>query len=341
MKNILLLMILSSFLQVCGQPINPKKTFTIMSYNVENLFDTIDNPEKSDEEYLPSSKLQWNTEKYFAKINKIAKVIKSIHSEELPEIISLIEIENKAVLEDLISKTELKNSCYKIVHYDSPDPRGVDVGLLYRSDEFKVIKSFPIKISFNGDTAYKTRDILYVKGLMGKSDTLHIFVNHWKSRNSKDEETELKRIFEASVLRQKVDSIQNSCKNAKIVITGDFNDEPTNKSLSETLKAGNTTDAPSFNMLYNMMYDKKLKAEGTYFYRSEWSMLDNIIVSYPLINAAKGTYKTNYNSSVIFKQDWMLYTDKNGNKVPNRTFAGEKYTGGISDHLPIYIELIK
>lgn len=312
-----------------------------MSYNVENLYDTIDNDHVDDAEFLPESRKDWNTEKYFNKLNNIAKVIKAVNDIEYPEIVSLVEVENYRVVFDLVNKTNLKKANYGIVQYQSADPRGVGVALIYRKDAFKLLTSKPFSVIYNEEKHQATRHILYVKGLIDKNDTIHILVNHWKSRRGKDEETEIKRIKTASIVRHIVDSLQKGNKDSRIVIMGDFNDEPTNISLNDTLRAGNKKVNWSKGELYNLMYDRKLNKEGTTFYRSGWSMLDNIIVSYPMITTKKPIYKATWTSGNILKKDFMLKEDKNGFKIPLRTFEGKKYMNGYSDHLPVYVILKK
>ena len=331
------------FLIICAlsNAQNKDNTYTIMSYNVENLYDTIDNDHVDDAEFLPESRKDWNTEKYFNKLNNIARVIKAVNDVEYPEIVSLIEIENYRVVFDLINKTNLKKANYGIVQYKSADPRGVGVALIYRKDAFKLVTSKPFSIVYNEGQIQTTRHILYVKGLIDKNDTIHILVNHWKSRRGKDEETENKRIKSASIVRHIVDSLQMRNKDARIVILGDFNDEPTNISLADTLRAGNKKTNLSKGELYNLMYDRKLNKDGTTFYRSGWSMLDNIIVSYSVITSKKSIYKATWSSGYILKKDFMLKTDKNGFQVPLRTFEGKKYMNGYSDHLPVYMILKK
>ncbi|MCK4661525.1 MAG: endonuclease [Bacteroidales bacterium] len=316
--------------------------FTIVSYNIENLFDTINDPDKLDEDFTPNGKYKWTSKRYNIKINKIAKVLQSINSAELPEIIGLVEIENKEVLKDLISNKNLIKGKYEIISEESPDRRGIDVAILYRKDEFKYITHKAIPVSYPFSPNSRTRDILYVKGVASQIDTFHIFVNHWSSRRGGQEKSEIKRIHSAKILRNSIDSIFKLNLNSKIIIIGDFNDNPTNKSIFYILKANNKRKNYEPTELYNLLYDKHDTINtGTYLYKNNWDMLDNLIVSQSLLKTSKGYY-TNYNGGHIYKPIWICYTNKNtGIKHPNRTYIGSKYVGGYSDHFPVYMILNK
>ncbi|MEN8957485.1 MAG: hypothetical protein ABF258_05635, partial [Flavobacteriales bacterium] len=208
-------------------------------YNVENLFDTIDDKYTIDEQFLPDSEKEWNTTKYFDKLNKLAKVITAM-DKDLPIFMGFAEIENQGVILDLISNTNLNNGNYGIVHYESPDKRGIDVGFMYRKEFMTIKHSENIEVSLPDNPDFATRDILYVQGELKGEDELHVFLNHWSSRRAGQKESEHKRVKAASVLRAKVDEILNKDASAKIIIMGDFNDYPTNKSVYEVLKAKGT-----------------------------------------------------------------------------------------------------
>ncbi len=321
---------------------NNKKSdtsFLIMSYNVENLFDLIDNPDKEDDEFLPNSEKQWNAKRYNKKIDDLSRVISSIKKDVLPDIVGLVEVENREVVKDLASSSKLQKADYGIVHEESPDARGIDVALMYKKTSFTYLNHEKISVNFDFEPETKTRDILYVKGKMNDQELLHIFVNHWSSRREGQKETEPKRLYAASLLKNKVDQILREDNNAKIVILGDFNDEPQNKSLCEILDAGNSKEKGN-KKLYNLLYNKDLLNLGTYNYKGKWNMLDNIIVSNALLNSKKG-YVVATDEANIFSEKWMLfYNKKYDYSVPNKTYGGPKYYGGISDHLPVFVELI-
>ena len=311
-----------------------RQEYTVVSYNVENLFDTVDDPKIPDEEFLPTSEKKWDNERYEKKLTDIAEVISEVNQKELPEVVGLVEVENQTVLEDLINAGRLKGRNYAIIHEESPDYRGIDVALIYRKDAFKEIKHEVLPVTFPDDPEFKTRDILHVTGKM-RNKTVHLFVNHWPSRIGGDEKTEPKRLLAASVLKKRVDQILVEDPNARIIIMGDMNDEPANKSLKETL--GAAAPGSGAPLVYLMMPDD-VAGKGTYFYSGNWNMLDNLVVSEAVLKG-KGM-KVEDEKGNVFSNDWMIYTNKNGDKTPNRSYVGNKYVGGVSDHFPVYFKMI-
>lgn len=306
-------------------------------YNVENLFDTIDDQYTIDEQFLPNSEKLWNSEKYTIKLNSLAKVI-SHFDKELPIFLGMAEIENKGVIEDLIKTDQLLKGNYGIVHEESPDKRGIDVGFIYRKDYFKVLSHQNLEVSIADEPDFFTRDILYVKGELKDNDVLHVFLNHWPSRRAGQEESEYKRVRAATVLRSKIDELLAEDKNAKIIIMGDFNDYPNNKSIIEVLKAKGDRDFKNGN-LYNLAFNLEQKNKGTYNYRGDWGMLDQLIISEGTYKSDNGLHVT-YENCKILELDWMLFTDpKYGDKKPSKTYGGNEYYGGYSDHLPILTRL--
>lgn len=340
MKNILFITLVFLSLSVYGQ--RSGKEFTIVFYNVENLFDTEDEPLKEDEEFTPGSDKAWDQEKYEKKLEDIARVLSSVNPSGLPEIIGLSEIENRKVLDDLVGIKSLKKGNYSVVHSESPDKRGIDVALLYCSDDFTVSDYKTIPVIFPFDSSETTRDILYVTGTENDGEAFHFFVNHWTSRIEGQRESEPKRIYAAVALRKEIDALMNRDPQVKIVIMGDFNDEPTNRSINEMLFANNKRKNATSRELYNLMYDlHNINNIGTYFYRGNWNMLDQIIISQSLLKDRSG-YHTDYEDGKILKEDWMLYQEQESREfVPNRTYSGPEYYGGASDHLPVYITFVK
>lgn len=312
-----------------------RRTITVVFYNVENLFDLVNEPVKKDEEFTPEGEKKWNGQRYAKKLNDLARVIASVNEVELPEIVGLSEVENKKVLEDLVSAGKLKDGNYSIVHYESPDFRGIDCALIYRPAEFKVTKHFPVRVRFQDEPDYKTRDILYVKGHTKNRESLHLFVNHWPSRIGGTEKTEPDRVQVASVLKQKTDSIFDTDKNAKIIIMGDMNDEPANKSLVETLGAKTPENAES--RFTNLMFPAYTEGKGSYNYRGNWNMLDNLIVSESLLD--KKGFRVTSNRGFVFHEEWMEYKNRNGEITPNKTYGGPNYYGGVSDHFPVWFTM--
>jgi len=314
-----------------------EQSFTVMFYNVENLFDTIDDPDFEDEEFTPSGPKAWDYDRYEKKLGDIARVILSVPDKELPAIIGFAEVENKAVLEDLASQRGLRRKDYKAVLIDTDDPRGIDCGLLYREDMFTYESHRMIPVEDLSGNEYPLRGILNVSGEGPDGKPLEIYVNHWKSRRGGVEETEHLRVYAGIALRRELDRLLSS-SDGRAIIMGDFNDEPTNKSIYDVVHAGNKRKNIALNDMYNLFYDiHNLSLGGSYSYRGDWEMYDQIIVSYGLLNSTSGL-STTFDGGKILKQEWMLYFDERNNvKVPNRTYGGNNYYGGISDHFPLYV----
>lgn len=312
-----------------------KRNLTVVFYNVENLFDTKNDLGDRDGEFTPAGANKWTEERYSKKLEDISKVLSSLNKNELPEIIGLCETENRKVLDDLVKTKQLKNGDYEIEQFESPDYRGIDCALLYRPDEFKVLQSKPVHVTFVDDPEYTTRDILYVKGETRNREEFHIFVNHWPSRIGGQEQTEPKRIAVAQLLKSKIDSVQKVNPAANIIVMGDMNDEPSDKSLKEVLAAKNpdSENAAFVNLMYPIHANKK----GSYNYRGTWNMLDNIIVSAGLLDN-KG-FQCIERHGYVFHEKWMEYEDKKNGMTPNRTYGGPNYYGGVSDHFPVFIQL--
>jgi endonuclease/exonuclease/phosphatase family metal-dependent hydrolase len=334
---------LSGFLYLNCQDIpSAKNSLTFVFYNVENLFDVNNDPNTNDDEFLPESPKLWNVEKYKKKITDLAKVLSSINDKELPALIGLAEVENQKVLEDLVASPKLKRGKYGIIHYDCKDERGIDVALLYDKDEIEIIESKPIPVVFGFDIQDVTRDILYVKCKIKDDNIFHVFINHWPSRSPNEQESEIKRITAAIALRKQVDNILNFENDARIVIMGDFNDEPTNKSLLQILNATDKRKNLTYRDLYNLMYDQhNTSSEGSITFKDNWQMFDQIIVSPVLLNKGAGYYLS-YGDGKVYKGEEVLFTNPQTKLTgPNRTYGGNDYLGGVSDHLPVFVVLKK
>ena len=315
------------------------KSFLVVSYNVENLFDTINSPQFADDEFTPSGIKAWTYDRYKKKLNDLARVVLSIPGKELPAVIGLAEIENRQVLEDLANQRGLRKGEYEIVHEDGQDPRGIECALLYRPDLFKYKSHEYVPIADPLDPDYLYRGILHVHGKGPDGSSLHIFVNHWKSRSGGELETERQRMFSAITLRKQMDLLMARESDFKVIVMGDFNDEPTNRSLTNGLSALNKRRNIQMGDYYNLFYDlHNIEGKGTYNYQGKWNMLDQIIVSYSLLDQERGL-TTGYNRGVILKEEWMLYvSEKYGESLPSATYGGPEYYGGPSDHLPIFVE---
>jgi len=330
-----------TFSQQSAKTNEPPKSLRIMFYNCENFFDTYDDSLTSDEEFLPGGERHWTNTRFYKKLQNTFKVIMAVGGGETPAIVGLSEIENRYVLEKLVFETPLKNFGYHIIHHESPDRRGIDVGLLYRINYFTPLYDEAIRITFPDDTALKTRDILYTKGLLVNGDTLHIFVNHWPSRYGGYMPTLDKRNFVAGVLKKRTDSLFSKNPEAFIVIMGDFNDDPADESIAKVLKAENPAHKSAVNQLYDLML---VKPEdwlfGTLKYRESWNTFDQLIVSGELLNDSSSVHLSGQGAH-IFHDAFLLEPDDAflGQRL-FRTYNGFKYSGGFSDHLPVFIDLI-
>lgn len=315
-----------------------QNVFRVMEYNVENLFDTQHDTLKHDDEYLPGGIRGWNYERYRQKLAHIAQVVVGVGGWNPPALIALCEIENGHCLNDLTRYSQLKQLHYKVIHYESDDARGVDVALLYQPRQFKPINSRPIRFVLpSGKT---TRDILYACGALPNGDTLHLFVNHFPSRLGGELESEPNRLFVAAQLRAAVDSVQALDADALIMIMGDFNDYPDNRSMREVLGAQPVAgDSVPDGQLYNLTYAlHQSGAIGSYRHDGQWGMLDQMVVSGALLNGSQAT-RTAADGVQVFAPDWLLEADKPLGTKPFRTYVGMRFNGGYSDHLPVYVDV--
>lgn len=324
MKRLIFLLTLIPFL--CFSQNTNSDNFSdelfLVFYNVENLFDTIDNPNTKDEEFLPLSEKKWDSYRYNYKLNQLEKVFNKIIEKEneknIPDIIGLCEIENKLVIEDLLKTDVFKNHNYSIIHKESPDGRGIDCALLVNS-KFEVLQNDFIQIN-NPKESRKTRDIVYSR-LKFKNQIINVFVNHWPSRWGGQEASNHKRVFVAKVLRKYID--EKTSQNDFNIIMGDFNDYPNNESLDEILVKDD---------LINLMSSNQASGKGSYNYRGNWNWLDQIIVSKEI-----SVFKSIKFGA--FEEDFMMYTNKKGEVYPNRSFGGKNWYGGYSDHLPVFLKM--
>lgn len=314
--------------------------YRLMFYNVENLFDIVDDPNTRDDEFIPEGSRRWTNKRFYAKLNNIYKVIMAVGKWEPPAMVGLCEVENEFVLNRLIYETPLKRFNYKIIHYDSPDGRGIDVALIYRDDQFTPLHTEPVPVTFTDEPSDKTRDILYVKGLIGDREMVHIFINHWPSRFGGYMETKPKRNRAAQILKQKTDSLFAINPSVSIVIMGDFNDGPEDESIAERLLAKRVIDKPDTASLYNLMLVERQGWKfGTLKFREYWDTFDQVIVSGGLLQQS-GPLWVNTQPEVIFHDDFLLKDDERYmGKQLFRTYSGFSYLGGFSDHLPVYVDI--
>ncbi|MBI2257714.1 MAG: endonuclease/exonuclease/phosphatase family protein [Flavobacteriia bacterium] len=310
-------------------------------YNLENLFDTINDPEKNDEEFLPEGANKWTSARYLEKQGNMARVIADIGLEASPDgvaILGVSEIENKLVLENLVKQKAIANRNYQIVHYDSPDQRGVDVGLLYNPKYFKVTnsKSYTLKIDNKPD--FYTRDQLLVSGLLD-GEEVHFIVGHWPSRRGGEKRSEPLRIEAAKLSRHIVDSLILINPDAKVIVMGDLNDDPTNQSIKKHLNSTGNIEQVHGNKMYNPMYDLHMKGIGTLAHRDVWGIFDQTILTQAWIKNDYTSYQ--YYTAKIFNKPYLMQQDGNFKGYPFRTFSFGQYVGGFSDHFPVYCVFLK
>ena len=330
-STIILLSFVSNYAQTKG-PV------TVAFYNCENFFDTKDDPNKKDDEFLPDSPMKWDETRYMNKLHKIAQVLDStVEGPGLPALVGLVEIENKEVLEDLVSKSEFKDKSYGVICTDSPDERSIDVGLLYDKSIFTLVDFKELNATNPALGDYKTRNILFATLKATNGDVIYVFVNHWPSRREGEKESEPRRIYAAEQVRNKINELQKKDIKAKVIVMGDFNDHPDNNSILNILKA---SDKPKDKGdLYNAYQTLDADKQGTHYFDKEWRVLDQIIVSQGFIGAKKG-YKFEPKNAHILKKDFVLYKNaKTGEVSPSRTYSGTKYYNGYSDHLSVYITI--
>jgi predicted extracellular nuclease len=313
------------------------ESWNIAFYNVENLFDVEDDKKTFDEDFTPNGKLQWSEGRLEAKVKNLSKVLQAMGEDyEPPLIIGLAEVENEEVVE-LLGRT-VRPATYGIVHKDSPDGRGIDVALLYDKRYFKVGKKAFYSIEFE-EKNYSSRDILYAELIStdDRKESLHCFVNHWPSRRGGWQETETRRMQAANTLKAQVDKLLNSDPQAQVVIMGDFNDYPDNRSLTTALGAV-THDGPEEGELINLAFDLHATGKGTYNYQGEWGMLDQVIISDALLSPDGIQIKEG--DLDAFQEDFMMFYDKKSKEYyPNKTYGGDRYYGGFSDHLPLRLHV--
>lgn len=305
----------------------------IVFYNVENLFDTKDNPHTQDDDFTPDGYKAWDTSRYNTKLDRLASVIKLFKTQ--PLFVGLVEVENRHVLEDLIKETG--HQSYGIAHFDSPDKRGIDCALLYDQQAVKIIESYTLTVQLEDDWDFVTRDILCVHAQLSDGVELHLFVNHWSSRREGKYQTEHKRIAAAKTLREQIDDILALKPKANIVVMGDFNDHPDDDSLEYMLRAKAAGEAREDDLI-NLLYDEHQAGEGTAVYKGDWAVLDQMIVSQSIYHEQAGLGIIS-NDAAIIKTEDLLFTYRSGDQKPAATYGGKKYYGGYSDHLPVYIAL--
>jgi hypothetical protein len=321
----------------------PYKPLVVAFYNLENFYDTVDNPKVLDEDFLPGGIKNYTGKIYTDKVSHLATVISQIGTDVNPDGIAFIgvaEIENDTVLHDLVHHPLLEKRNYAIVHYDSRDIRGVDVALLYNPKYFTVLDSRKLFVEMprGAKNSYFTRDVLWVKGILD-GDTIHVFVNHWPSRLGGEVRSAPGRAAAAMVDKRMIDSIEKNNADAKIIVMGDMNDDPISASVVKVLGAkGKIQEVPPGG-LFNPWVDLYKKGIGTLAYQDAWGLFDQIIISAAWLNKNQQGYF--YYQPHIFNKEFMVENMGKYKGYPMRTWDGNVYRGGYSDHFPTYIILLK
>ncbi|NVK53172.1 MAG: endonuclease/exonuclease/phosphatase family protein [Flavobacteriaceae bacterium] len=346
--NKLIILVFAAFTVAVGFSQNKTKQYkirTLAFYNLENLFDTINNPDKNDEA-SPMMELKINKSKvYWDKIDKLGSVISQIGKDKAktgPAIIGVCEVENRAVLEDLVKSTFLKKMNYEIIHYESPDKRGIDVALLYQKRYFKPIhhESFNPNIYRDGYKVY-TRDQLLVSGYLD-DELIHVIVNHWPSRSGGEAKSRPLREKAAYQNTKIIEKVRETDTNAKIFIMGDFNDDPTNASFKKVLKTKSKKRAVGSRDLYNPYEELFRRGFNTLGYRDNINLFDQILFTSPALDTGKKDFSTyKMYKAMIFNKRFLTSKKGRYKGYPFRSFSNGNYTGGYSDHYPVYIYLIK
>lgn len=343
MKQILLPFLLLLVFQSAFSQKQDYKVACIGFYNLENLFDTIDSPDTDDAEFLPNGIHHWNDEIYQDKLTHMASVISELGTDVTPDgvaILGVAEVENQLVLEDLVKQKQLAGRHYEIVHYDSPDLRGIDVGLLYQPKYFKVTNSAAIPLIIYKDDGERnfTRDILYVRGLLD-GEPVHIMVNHWPSRRGGEAATRPYRNAAALICKNIKDSLVNLDPTAKVIVMGDLNDDPNSPSVKKVLAAEANKDKVKEGGMYNPMEAFFNKGMGTMAYNDAWSLFDQVIISEGLVRESQDGYR--FLKAQVHNKPYLTQKTGQFKGYPFRTFDFDNYIGGYSDHFPVYLFFVK
>ena len=324
-----------------------QKPYKVVFYNFENLFDTIDDPGVNDTEFTPEGPKKWNAYKYAKKIGNLERVLFDIASADgdFPIVIGVSEVENRSVMEDVIATPKLSKGNYRIVHYDSPDLRGIDVGFYYRPDVFKLEGSAAIPFRMPDMPDFRTRDFVTMWGTI-EDEPFFFLVSHWPSRLGGQAASASKRMAAAEQVRAIVDSVQRADPATKVVVMGDLNDDATDDSIVEGLNAKGKIKEVGKGDMFNPFIGLLKAGYGTLAYRDEWNLFDNIIVSENLATGSTGSLKTQPagNSKFyggIFRRPYMIQKEGQYKGYPLRTFVGNDFQGGFSDHFPVYIYIAK
>lgn len=341
-KRLIFTLLLAAFIVACFA----QKPYKVMFYNLENFFDTINDPEVLDDEFTPEGPKQWNSAKYNRKLGNTERVLFDLAAADkvYPAVIGVSEVENRSVLEDIVAAPKLAPADYRIVHYDSPEARGVDVAFLYRPEVFKLEGSYPVKTVVPSLPNFKTRDILTMWGRID-DEPFFFMVAHWPSRLGGKDASEFKRIAVGEQMRRIADSVLKANPATRIVAMGDFNDDPTDPSMAEGLGARTRMKELEPGDFYNPFGDMLRAGIGTLAYGDAWNLFDNIVVSGNMVSGDDGMQLRKAPGSKyygnIFRRHYMVQREGQYKGYPLRTYVGNNFQGGYSDHFPVYIYFAK
>ncbi len=344
MKFQILYLLLFTFVTSKAQNLDPQKKYFIACFafwNVENLYDTLNDQWKNDEDFTPSGINAWTGTRYRTKIEHLAEVIQQMASDVTPDgpaLMGLCEVENKSVLRDLVNSPQLKNRNYKIVHIEGPDARGVDPALIYNPLYFKFTKAIVYHVKLVSDSNHKTRDILIVRGKF-LNEPLTVLVNHWPSRRGGEIKSKANRNAAAQLVRRICDSVTNQSPESKIIIMGDFNDDPVNESVKRILGTSGDLMSTTNSELYNPMEHLFKKGIGSLAWQDSWNLFDQILLNKAWLSF---DFKSlSYFAARVFNKPFLKNDFGRFKGYPLRTYSGSTYTGGYSDHFPVYILIAK
>lgn len=322
---------------------NRYRACIVAFYNLENFYDTVHNPMINDNDFTPNGIKHYTGDIYVDKVTKLATVVSMIGTDITPAgpaLIGVAEIENDTVLNDLIRHPLIQQRHYRMIHYDSRDPRGIDVALLYNPKFFIPEKAENLFVSLPGNSkeVYFTRDILYVKGQLA-GEPVHVYVNHWPSRRGGEERSSPARETAAAVCKQHITGILEKEPAAKIILMGDLNDDPDSPSITGILRAKEKMTETAPGQLFNPWAEPYANGIGTLANRDSWGLFDQIILSHAWLNPRQaGLF---YHHQAIFSRNFMKEDAGRYKGYPMRTWDGNTYRGGYSDHFPTYIVLLK
>ena len=344
------LLLLFCFTALKAQKLNPDNSYEVTCvgfYNLENLFDTIVDPDTNkilQEDFTPKSGKQWDSKKYHSKLSNIADVISRLGvSKSVPDgaaVLGVCEIENKLVLNDLVAHEKLKDKNYQIIHYESPDKRGIDVGFLYQPKYFKVTssKSFTLKLPDNPN--WSTRDQLLVSGELN-GEKMHFIVCHWPSRRGGQKGSSYKRIAAGELAKSIVDSLTKDDPLAKVLIMGDLNDDPVDPSVRVAMRSVGKIKKMEIGDMFNPMESLFKLGIGTLGYNDAWNLFDQMVLTSGFISKDNSFKTYSYFTAKVFNDSFLKNSSGRFEGFPLRTYSYGKFINGYSDHFPVYLYLVK